>query len=179
MSNKELLEKNQKRKICQICFVTRDMKKTLENWVKYLGIGPWRVITMSSENVVNPMLDGKPVITAFKNYCALAMVGDIQVEILQPVYGSPDLEKYLEERGEGFHHIKELLLDEDAPRVIGEFENKDVRLMSSGGFLGDRWYYVETLPKLNFQLELGNFADIDLDSAEATEWYIYPEESVK
>lgn len=51
MTNKELEEFNKHRKIWQICAVTNDLERTMQQWVDKLKIGPWKVRSFNSENM--------------------------------------------------------------------------------------------------------------------------------
>ena len=48
MTNKELEEFNKHRKIWQICAVTNDLERTMQQWVDKLKIGPWKVRSFNS-----------------------------------------------------------------------------------------------------------------------------------
>ena len=85
MDYKQLAEFNRGRRICQICLVTgREINDVLKEWVEKLQIGPWKVICFTNEVVRNGVMEGGPIDHPFKYYCAVTMVGDIQIEILLP-----------------------------------------------------------------------------------------------
>jgi methylmalonyl-CoA/ethylmalonyl-CoA epimerase len=52
-------------------------------------------------------VDDKPVTEPFKFLIGLSWVGDMQLEIIQPVYGPTIYEAFIEKHGEGRHHIEE------------------------------------------------------------------------
>lgn len=174
MTNKELAEFNKKRKLKQVCILTRDIDKTMKNWVKYLGIGPWKVLTFTEETVKNLKVYGKPVKEPFKFIIALSnMGGDFEFELIQPVYGPMIYDKFLNEKGEGLHHIKEEISDADINRVLEEYKAKGIEVTQTGQFDTDVHYYLDTEPYLDFIYELGNCPYIDVPP----EMYrIYPEE---
>ena len=156
MTNQELIELNGKRKIRQICMITRDLEKTMKNWVAYLGIGPWKVITFTEKSVKNFVVYGKPVTEPFKILLAFANVGDIEFELIQPVYGENIYNKFLEEKGEGLHHIKEKISDEDMGGVLENYRKKGIGVTQTGLFGASVHYYLNTEPFLDFIYELGN-----------------------
>jgi len=144
------------RKIVQICMVVRDLQKSMEHYWKILGIGPWDVHTFSPETVREFTLYGQPVKQPFKFGLAVAMVGEIQFELIQPVEGPTIYESFLQEKGEGLHHIKEKVEDDKIERTLEEFKEKGIDIIQSGKFDGDVFYYLDTEPTLGILYEIGN-----------------------
>jgi len=173
MTNKELMEFNKNRKICQICVITWDLEKTMKNWVDYLKIGPWTVFTFSEETVKEFKVHGKLVTEPFKFLVALTNVGDMQFEIIQPVYGPTIYEKFLKEKGEGLYHIKEKVRDEDIGNVLAEYKKKGIEVSQTGWFDTDVHCVLNTEPFLDFIYEIGNSPVIDVPPEMVS---IYPEE---
>lgn len=127
MTNKELEEFNKHRKIWQICAVTNDLERTMQQWVDKLKIGPWKVRSFNSENmdyeyVGDRMLDKEKEPWEFR--IGITMVGDFEIEIIQPVKGPTIFQDWLDRHGEGIHHFKEMARNPQffslATRVIAE-----------------------------------------------------------
>ena len=156
MTNQELREFNKKRTIRQIGIVTRDIDKAMKHWVEYLGIGPWRVISFTDKTITDFVVAGKPVTEPFKFILAFADVGDIEFELIQPVYGPNIYSKFLEEKGEGLHHIKEKISDDNMEKVLADFRKKGIEVTQTGLFKASRHYYLNTAPFVDFICELGN-----------------------
>ncbi|GAJ05011.1 unnamed protein product, partial [marine sediment metagenome] len=115
-----------KREIVQLCIAVRDIEKSMERYWKVLGIGPWDVYTFSQETVRDFTLHGQPVKQPFKFMLAVTMLGDIQFELIQPVDGPTLYEGFLKEKGEGFHHIKEKVNDDDIEETLEKFKQKGI-----------------------------------------------------
>ncbi|MBE0479329.1 VOC family protein [Candidatus Aerophobetes bacterium] len=147
---------NNKRKIVQICVVVRDIQKSMEKYWKILGIGPWDVHTFSPETVREFTLHGQPMTKPFKFMLAVAMLGDMQFELIQPVEGLSLYENFLKEKGEGFHHIKEKVDDNDIEETLEKFKQRGVDVIVSGKFGEDVFYYLNTEPTLGIIYEIGN-----------------------
>jgi hypothetical protein len=174
MTNKELLEYNKDRNICQICIATnRDIEKVLDEWVDKLKVGPWNVLTLSNETLGHAYMGGKEITEPFKCYCALAMYGNIQIEIVQPVYGDCFVDGFLERAGEGLQHFKEKIPDSDMDEKIKELEAAGFPKTFWGGLKEDRFCNFDSEGSLGFSLEIGNFADITLTD---DMYYVYPRE---
>jgi methylmalonyl-CoA/ethylmalonyl-CoA epimerase len=104
MNNEELRDLNKKRKIYQIAWVTRDLEKNMRAWVENLKIGPWSALTFTDKSLKYLKVGDKPVTEPFKFLIGLSWVGDMQLEIIQPVYGPTIYEAFIEKHGEGLHH---------------------------------------------------------------------------
>jgi methylmalonyl-CoA/ethylmalonyl-CoA epimerase len=156
VTNQELREFNKKRTIRQICVVTKDIDQAMKHWVEYLGIGPWRVIAFTEKTITGFEVAGKPVTEPFKFILAFADVGGIEFELVQPVYGPNIYRKFLEERGEGLHHIKEKISDENMEKVVADFRKKGIEVTQTGLFQASRHYYLNTEPFVDIIYELGN-----------------------
>jgi len=173
MTNRELTEFNKKRKICQISVITRDVEKTMKKWVEYLGIGPWNVYSFDENTVKNLKVHGKSVTEPFKFIVALTNVGDMQFEIIQPVYGPTIYEKFLKEKGEGLYHIKEKIGNDEIDSSIKQYEAKGIGIAQTGWFGADVHIVLDSEPFLDFIYELGNSPVIDVP---AEMYYTYPRE---
>lgn len=156
MTNRELRDLNRKRRIHQICIVTKDLEKTMKKWVECLGIGPWKVIEFTEKTVKNFKVGGKPVTEPFKFRLAFTQVGDIEFELAQPVYGPNIYSRFLEKKGEGLHHIKEKISTDDMKKALANYKKKGIEVMQSGQFIASTHYYLNSEPILDFIYELGN-----------------------
>jgi hypothetical protein len=175
MTNKELLEYNKHRKVCQICLATdRDLDEVLQEWVDILKVGPWTVVEVSNETVTDPRWNGKPVTEPFMYKCATAMYGNIQMEIVKPCYGVTMAEDFVKRKGTGLQHFKEYIADEDMQERISELLAAGLQRTNSGHFSTDYFCNFDSEKALGFSLEVGNFAqDVILPEGK---YYIFPRE---
>jgi methylmalonyl-CoA/ethylmalonyl-CoA epimerase len=173
MTNEELKAHNASRKIYQIAWVTRDIEKSLKAWVENLKVGPWKVFSFTNETVRNLKVGGELVTEPFKFLIAISWISDTEVEIIQPVYGPTIYERFLQEKGEGLHHIKEKIEEEDFEKVLAGYRGLDIAVTQTGQFAADFHFYLDTEKKLDFIYELGNCPAQDLPAGLYT---IYPPE---
>jgi len=54
----------------------------------------------------------------------ISWIGEIQVELIQPVYGPMIYEAFIQKHGEGLHHFKERVSQDDIDEVIKEYKEK-------------------------------------------------------
>ena len=134
----------------------------MRSWVDNLKIGPWQVLTFTNETAEYLMIDGKEVTEPFKFLVGITWLGDTQLELIQPVYGPTRYEDHLNRKGEGLHHIKEYIPDEQTEATLASYRAKGIAVTQTGKFDADYHYYLDTEPKLDFVLELGNCPVLDL-----------------
>jgi len=60
---------------------------------------------------------------------AMLQVGEVRIELLQPISGGSPITKFLEKRGEGIHHIAYLVTDLEGS--LQRLEEQQVRLIDS------------------------------------------------
>jgi methylmalonyl-CoA/ethylmalonyl-CoA epimerase len=168
MTNEELAERNRTRRIYQIGFVTRDVEKSMRAWIDTLGVGPWTVLTFTEQTMKNLKVDGSPFTEPFKFLIAVTQIGDMQIELIQPVYGQTHLAKFLEEKGEGFHHIKEQVGNDKLPGFLSELRGKGIGVLQTGDVGPDVHYHLDTESKLQFIYEIGNCVPVDLPAGMAS-----------
>ena len=173
MTNQELREMNQKRQIVQICYVTKDYKRTIRDLYEKLNFGPWNIMTFNDKNTMNVKIGGKLVTEPFEFIVCHSMAGNMQIEVIQPVYGPSAYSKFLEERGEGLHHMKEKVDGAKLPDIIADYEKKGVKDIFSGGFDVDRWCYLDTEDIFGASYEIGNQPELILSPDQFSVW---PEE---
>src|SRR3712207_6629593 len=90
-------------KVVQVCVVTRDIDRTIREYADRLGIGPWQVHTLAPPHLVRTKLRGKECTYSMK--MALAFIGDMMWELVQPLRGPTIYDEFLATHGEGIHHI--------------------------------------------------------------------------
>ncbi|HZZ63160.1 MAG TPA: VOC family protein [Roseiarcus sp.] len=162
MTNEELRALNKTRRIQQIAWLTRDLEKSMQAWIDVLRIGPWRVFRFTDRTVKNLRVGGRLVEEPFEFRIAITHVGDMEIELIQPVRGPMIYEEYLQRRGEGLHHIKEKIPDDRLAKTVEAFHARGVDVTQTGQFVADFHFYLDTEPKLDFIYELGNCPYQDL-----------------
>ncbi|HEB31856.1 MAG TPA: hypothetical protein ENI15_13440 [Spirochaetes bacterium] len=117
-------------RINQIAIAVYDLELVAQNFWNILGIGPWEVYNWEETLVYNRMYGGKPAWSREK--IALAQVGDVQLELVQPVDGPSLYRDWLEEHGEGLHHFNFFVDDWDS--TVDNLANEGFLSLQSGMF---------------------------------------------
>jgi methylmalonyl-CoA/ethylmalonyl-CoA epimerase len=116
--------------------IVKDMEKTIA-YLTSLGIGPfempggqkWVEVPFKGE------LHGRPA--AWKVKISNARLGNGELELLQPSGGASLLQEFLDEHGEGLHHIG--YITDDLARDVKKLAGQGVKVLTSaaadkGGF---------------------------------------------
>jgi methylmalonyl-CoA/ethylmalonyl-CoA epimerase len=167
MTGEELMEPLP---ISQIALVVEDIEEALERYHRVLGWGPWNVYEHKPPLLHHTRVRGKDV--EYTMIGAEAHVGPIVVELIQPVSGPSIYAEWLEEHGEGLHHIAVMRptpeTSEETRKRFLEEAGADI-LME--GRIGDgiHFYYVDSQPQLKAIFESGTGHAVDLKPT-----YVYP-----
>jgi len=140
----------------QIAVVVRDVDAAMKQYWELLGIGPWDVRHFTPDRVREFQVDGQAVTEDFDFICAVTWVGDLEFEMIQPIKGPNIYWRFLDEHGEGLHHIKDVMPDSEIPAALEHFRGAGVPVMQTGWIDGDVHYYLDTAHLLGLVYEIGN-----------------------
>jgi len=136
--------------ISQVAVVVKDLRKAMENYWKTLGIGPWNIYTFEPPALREPMIRGKPIHYSMR--LALAQVGSVQLELIEPLEGPSIYKEFLANKGEGLHHIQSKV--EDVGDQLAAFKELGIDVLMSGKFGEGEFYYMDTEPVLGIIYEI-------------------------
>ena len=115
--------------IDQIAVVVRDLDAAMSRYAKELGIGPWDVYTYGPQRLWKMTYRGVEQPYAMK--LGLAFVGPTMYELIEPLdQGATIYQEFLDERGEGLHHLGYYVADIDD--AIAEMEARGYPVLQSG-----------------------------------------------
>jgi len=139
-------------RITQVAVVVKDLRKTMEAYYKVMGWGPWNVYEHKPPILHHTRLHGQPA--DYSMLGAEVHCNPIDFEILQPMEGPSIYKEFLEEKGEGLHHVSVVNSTEDVDLALANFKKQGVEV-SMEGRLGEgiRFYYMDTDPVLKMVAE--------------------------
>lgn len=121
--------------------VVRDMEKTIK-YLSQLGIGPFGM-PGGPQIVEVPFkgeLHGRPA--EWKVKISMARLGDTKLELLQPSGGESALQEFLDNHGEGLHHLG--YTSDDLDRDIDTLVKQGVGVLTIGKAARGGFAYFET-----------------------------------
>lgn len=148
--------------ISQIAVVVTDLEKTMEHYSKLVGWGPWNVYRHEPPRLHDTVVRGENV--EYTMLGAETRVGDVGFELIQPLEGPSLYKEWLEQHGEGLHHMAVMLHDLGESTQLKQWFAEFGASVLMGGRIGDtiEYYYLDTEPTLKLILESGSGHAIDL-----------------
>ena len=137
-------------KAVQIGIVVRDLDATMRKYVDDYGIGPWQIFEFNPGNAQDLREHGRPAQRSWR--LAVAMVGQMQWELIEPLDDESIYARFLAEKGGGVHHIAVAAQSFDEMRAMAAKRGIDEVL--SGEFEGVRVAYLGTDRDLGVTLEI-------------------------
>lgn len=136
--------------VCQVGIIVRDVDKTSKAWAEILGVPvpQWRMTGPADESHIR--YRGQP--TEARAKLAFFNLGQVQLELIEPVGAPSTWAEFLEQHGQGIHHIAFRLKGMD--EALTRLDAHRVPLIQRGDYKGGRYAYVDGVPELGAILEL-------------------------
>ena len=134
----------------QVSMVVRDLDAAMRTYVDDYGIGPWHVYEFNPGNVEGMHEAGKPVERSWR--LALAQVGEVQWELVEPLDDDSVYARFLAEHGPGVHHVGVAVKDYDA--TIAELASRGREVLLGGTYNGVTFAYLATDRDLGIVTEI-------------------------
>lgn len=133
------------KKVLQVGLVVSNVDEAVKKYEQF-GIGPWKIREYGPSNISNLTVRGERV--DFSLRAAFAKIGEVEMELIEPLDDKSIYAQFLKQHGEGLHH---LAMDIDGfEKTITLFESKGVGVLQSGtGFA-----YLDSEKELSFIAEL-------------------------
>jgi len=128
------------KKIAQVALVVKNVEERAKRYWDEFGIGPWSFYTFDPSCVENMMIHGKRVDHAMR--IALAMIGDIMWELIEPLDDKSIYAEHLEKHGEGLHHV--LFEVDDFDEAKTRIQQRGYGVLQSGKWHSIPYTYFDT-----------------------------------
>ena len=138
--------------VTQVAIVCRDIEATSKRWAAVLGVDPPQIRTTKPGHEVKVMFRGRPSEGQAK--LAFIKLGQVTLELIQPVGGDTSWKQYLDANGEGVQHIAFQVADLD--KTIRGFAASGIPVLHQGRYDDDSgaYVYVDSAKALGVTLEL-------------------------
>jgi methylmalonyl-CoA/ethylmalonyl-CoA epimerase len=124
----------------QVAFIVRDLNAALETFVYEYGVAPWSIIEMGPGVIEGLVHNAEPA--EFSTRIALAMIGNVKWELIQPLDDKGPFAEFLAANGEGLHHIGMGVANYD--EALARLRDKGHDVLSGGIHQGIRFSYLST-----------------------------------
>lgn len=123
-------------RLIQVGVVVKDLDKAIERLMS-LGIGPFTPMTIPDD--AEQWFRGKPLDAKFK--ISGARLGEIVLELIQPVEGKSPHQEFLDSKGEGIQHIAFAV--DDLDREVARLMKQGVSVLLSANLRDVRVAYLD------------------------------------
>lgn len=132
--------------IDQVGIVVEDLEDGMDRIGTMFGIDEWVVFDFEPPRLQNVEFRGEPSDTTWK--ICLATVGEVDIELLEPVSGENTYTEHLEEYGEGIHHVACFEFD-DPEAALDRYRDAGVEVLQRGDFADGTFWYLDTREAFN------------------------------
>ena len=137
--------------LVQVCIVCRDVEATSKLWAAALGVDAPSIKTTRPGHDVHVVYRGKESTGQAK--IATMRLGQVGLELLQPVGPDTAWREFLDKNGEGVHHVAFSIVDVD--KTLKRFDSLGMPVLHRGRLDGDNgdYMYIDSQKPLGVTLE--------------------------
>lgn len=141
-------------KISQVGFVVNDIEETKKKWAIFLGMEVPPTAPVGKYSVTQTVYKGEPAPNAACKLAFFNMSNDIQIELIEPNESPSTWRDYLNEHGEGLHHIAFEV--DDTNTVVMNCAELGINLVQQGqyGDASGQYTYMDGTKDLKCIIEL-------------------------
>jgi len=138
------------KRITQIGIIVRDIEATSQAYADLLGVEVPQWFLTDTEEIAQTRYLGEP--TQARAKLAFFDMGSVQLELIEPVGAPSTWQAFLDEHGEGVHHIAFQI--KGMGDQVGLLADRDMPLVQRGEYTGGRYAYIDSAAQLKLMLEL-------------------------
>ena len=140
------------KKVVQVAIVVKDIEASSKRWAELLGMPMPEIRTTRPGNEVDVIYRGKPSNGQVK--LSFFILGDVVIELLEPITEGTAWKEFLDEKGEGVQHIGFKVVDKD--KTMQELKNAGYPIIHQGRYDSDdgTYIYYDTQDALGVVVEL-------------------------
>jgi len=136
--------------ITQIGILVNDIEKTSQAYADFFGVeNPGWSLT---DTVEHAQTEYRNQSSEARAKLAFFNMGSLQLELIEPDQNPSTWREYLDEHGEGPHHIAFVI--KGMKEKVALMERNQMPLIQKGEYTGGRYAYMDTFKNLKIMLEL-------------------------
>jgi methylmalonyl-CoA/ethylmalonyl-CoA epimerase len=137
-------------KIVQVGLIVRDIEKTAQAYCQVFGVEMPKIIETDGYDVSHATYRGLP--TPARAKLAFFNMGQLSIELIQPIGEPSTWQEHLEAHGESVHHIAFQI--EGSEAVVRRLDEIGIPVVQKGDYTGGCYTYLDSAQKLGVALEL-------------------------
>ena len=137
-------------KVAQIALVVKNIEESAKNYAEILGLPVPPIYTTDPGLQVEQTYMGQPSDARAK--LAFFDVGQVQIELIEPIGAPSTWQECLDRKGEGVHHIAFWV--EGMQKSVDFLKSKGIPMVQRGDMGEGQYAYFDAEPQLGLTLEL-------------------------
>jgi methylmalonyl-CoA/ethylmalonyl-CoA epimerase len=125
--------------LCQIGIIVKDIEVTVKRFSRILDLPVPEIIISEPEEIAHTRYRRNS--TNARAKLAFFPIGQVTIELIEPVGGPSTWRDHLEGKGEGIHHIAFHV--EDSDETCKHLAESNVTVVQQGDYTGGRYTYCE------------------------------------
>lgn len=136
--------------ITQIGIVVKDIERVSQTYAEFFGVEKPEANWTDAVEKAETEYKGNSTVARAK--LAFFNMGSLQLELIEPDEHPSTWREFLDEHGEGVHHIAFQI--EGMKDKIQILQGKNMPLVQKGEYTGGRYAYIDSVPDLKVMIEL-------------------------
>jgi len=136
--------------ITQVGVIVADIETKAKAWADVLGLPVPEIIITDTVDVAQTEYKGES--TPARAKLAFLHLGQVDLELIEPIDGPSTWKDQLDQHGESLHHIAFVI--NGMQEKVAYLDTKGLPLVQRGEYTGGRYAYVDGTAKLGAVLEL-------------------------
>jgi catechol 2,3-dioxygenase-like lactoylglutathione lyase family enzyme len=136
--------------ITQVGIIVRDIEAKARAWAQILGLPMPEIITTAPVDVAHTEYQGQP--TPARAKLAFFHMGQVDVELIEPIGAPSTWRDHLNAHGDSVHHIAFRI--HSMQGKLAYLSENSIPLVQRGDYTGGRYAYVDSIAQLGVILEL-------------------------
>jgi hypothetical protein len=136
--------------IVQVGVIVSDIEAKAQAWSTILGLPMPQISTTDTVDIAHTTYEGQPSPARAK--LAFFHLGQVDVELIEPIGGPSTWRDQLEQHGDSLHHIAFRISGMD--QKVTYLESAGAHTIQRGDYTGGRYAYVDSTKQLGLVLEL-------------------------
>lgn len=137
--------------VTQVGFVVRDIEKSIDGYMQVFGLTE-RPEVQITDTVDKSNMKYRGASSEARAKLAFIPMGQVTLELIEPIGGPSTWKEFLDAHGEGVHHIAFQV--KDTGKVVELLQGQGIPMVQQGDYTGGMYTYLESAPKLGVILEL-------------------------
>lgn len=126
----------------QVAIIVRDIERAAQKYAEVFGLPLPTIIETAGFDQAHTHYRGRP--TEGRAKLAFFDMGSLRLELIQPIGGPSTWQEFLDQNGEGIHHIAFNIKGMD--EVLARLEQNGIPTVQRGDYKGGRYAYVDGQP---------------------------------